>query len=81
MSKNIIFCADGAWRASGMDEQVDGETVVSNVYQLFVDMKGLEDKQSLLLANEQEKTWVGRSGEIAQVAKYIYGTGDPHNRF
>lgn len=79
MSKNIIFCADGAWLPPGMVEQVEGETLVSNVYQLFVDMKGLVDKQSLLLANEQEKTWVDGSGEIAQVAKYIHGAGDPHN--
>lgn len=79
MSKNIIFCADGAWLPPGMDEQVEGETLVSNVYQLFVDMKGLVDKQSLLLANEQEKSWVDGSGEVAQVAKYIHGKGDAHN--
>ncbi|MCT4702972.1 DUF2235 domain-containing protein [Enterobacteriaceae bacterium H20N1] len=81
MSKNIIFCADGAWTNPGFDEQTGESAVVSNVYQLFVDMKGLVDKQSLLLANEQEKSWVDGSGDVAQVAKYIYGVGDPHNSF
>lgn len=81
MSKNIIFCADGAWAAPGFVGQVEETAAVSNVYQLFIDMKGLVDKQSLLLANEQEKNWVDGSGNVAQVAKYIYGVGDPHNSF
>ena len=46
---------------------------------MFVDLKGNVDKQSLLLANEQEKILTNSSGEIVQVAKYIYGMGDPHN--
>jgi len=69
------------WAAPGFEEQVEETATVSNVYQLFIDMKGLVDKQSLLLANEQEKTWVDGHGEVAQVAKYIYGVGDPHNGF
>jgi hypothetical protein len=81
MSKNIIFCADGDWSPPGIDEPAELATVVSNVYQLFVDMKGLVDKESLLLANEQEKTWTDGGGEVAQVAKYIHGVGDPHNGF
>ncbi|RKQ40242.1 DUF2235 domain-containing protein [Enterobacter sp. R1(2018)] len=79
MSKNIIFCADGAWPNPGFDARAHEAAVVSNVYQLFVDMKGLVDKRSLLLANEQEKTWTDGRGEVAQVAKYIHGAGDPHN--
>lgn len=81
MSKNIIFCADGSWAAPGFEEQLEETAVVSNVYQLFIDMKGVVDKQSLLLANEQEKSWIDSRGEVAQVAKYIYGMGDPHNSF
>lgn len=79
MGKNIIFCADGTWNPPGAEELHSDESAASNVYQLFVDMKGTLDKQSLLLANEQEKSWVGGSGTTAQVAKYIYGAGDPHN--
>lgn len=81
MSKNIIFCADGAWANPGFEEQADEAALVSNVYQLFVEMKGLVDKESLLLANEQEKTWLDGSGAVAQVAKYVHGVGDPHNSF
>lgn len=79
MSKNIIFCADGTWTAPGVENQADDEAAASNVYQLFVDLKGTVDKQSLLLANEQEKILTNSSGGIVQVAKYIYGRGDPHN--
>jgi uncharacterized protein (DUF2235 family) len=79
MSKNIIFCADGTWRAPGVEDQADDETSASNVYQLFVDLKGSVDPQSLLLANEQEKILTDSSGNVVQVAKYIYGMGDPHN--
>ncbi|GDX07298.1 DUF2235 domain-containing protein [Buttiauxella sp. A111] len=79
MSKNIIFCADGTWTAPGFESKPDDETVASNVYQLFIDFKGIVDQQSLLLANEQEKTLTDSSGNVVQVAKYIYGMGDPHN--
>jgi uncharacterized protein (DUF2235 family) len=79
MSKNIIFCADGTWTAPGIEQQADDETTASNVYQLFVDLKGVVDQQSLLLANEQEKILTDSSGTVVQVAKYIHGMGDPHN--
>ncbi|MGB7803838.1 phospholipase effector Tle1 domain-containing protein [Buttiauxella sp.] len=79
MGKNIIFCADGTWTAPGVEAKLDDETVASNVYQLFIDLKGIVDQQSLLLANEQEKTLTDNSGNVVQVAKYIYGMGDPHN--
>lgn len=79
MSKNIIFCADGTWTAPGVEQKADDETTASNVYQLFVDLKGQVDQQSLLLANEQEKTLTDSSGAVVQVAKYIHGMGDPHN--
>jgi uncharacterized protein (DUF2235 family) len=79
MSKNIIFCADGTWTAPGVEPKIDDETVASNVYQLFIDLKGVVDQQSLLLANEQEKVLTDNSGNVVQVAKYIYGMGDPHN--
>ncbi|HKM97581.1 MAG TPA: DUF2235 domain-containing protein [Buttiauxella sp.] len=79
MSKNIIFCADGTWTAPGVEPKPDDETIASNVYQLFIDLKGAVDQQSLLLANEQEKTLTDNSGYVVQVAKYIYGMGDPHN--
>lgn len=81
MSKNIIFCADGGWSPPGIEESADNAAIVSNVYQLFVDVKGLVDKESLLLANEQEKSWFDGSGEVTQVAKYIHGVGDPNNTF
>ncbi|MEW7313266.1 DUF2235 domain-containing protein [Buttiauxella gaviniae] len=79
MSKNIIFCADGTWSAPGVVQNADDEAVASNVYQLFIDLKGNVDQQSLLLANEQEKVFTDSSGKVVQVAKYIHGMGDPHN--
>ncbi|MGK7284816.1 hypothetical protein ACSPAB_01280 [Buttiauxella agrestis] len=77
--QKYYFCADGTWSAPGVEEQADDEAAASNVYQLFVDLKGAVDQQSLLLANEQEKTLTDNSGNVLQVAKYIHGMGNPHN--
>lgn len=80
MSKNIVFCADGVWGGPGYDIQ-HSPVRAGNVYQLFMALRGEVDQNSLLLANEQEKTWRGTDGEVLQVAKYIHGVGDPNNAF
>lgn len=80
MSKNIVFCADGVWGGPDLDIQ-HSPVRAGNVYQLFVAMRGDVDQHSLLLANEQEKTWRDTDGEVLQVAKYIHGVGDPNNPF
>ena len=55
MSKNIVFCADGVWGGPGHDIQ-HSPVRAGNVYQLFMALRGEVDQNSLLLANEQEKT-------------------------
>ncbi|WP_165460745.1 DUF2235 domain-containing protein [Atlantibacter sp.] len=80
MSKNIVFCADGLWGGPDDDRQY-GPVRAGNVYQLFVALRGDVDQHSLLLANEQEKTWRSADGDVLQVAKYIHGMGDPNNSF
>lgn len=80
MSKNIVFCADGVW--GGPDQDIQHSPVrAGNVYQVFVALRGEVDQHSLLLANEQEKTWRDTDGQVLQVAKYIHGVGDPNNPF
>ncbi|TSJ55489.1 DUF2235 domain-containing protein [Atlantibacter subterranea] len=80
MSKDIVFCADGVWGGPDLDVQ-HSPVRAGNVYQLFVALRGEVDQHSLLLANEQEKTWRDPDGEVLQVAKYIHGVGDPNNPF
>ncbi|MBN3763864.1 DUF2235 domain-containing protein [Burkholderia sp. Ac-20365] len=70
MSKTIIFCSDGTWNGPGGDK--DDTSPPSNVWKLFLHLKGELDHDSLLQASEQEKTLAGEGG---QVAKYIHGVG------
>ncbi|CAM3927925.1 DUF2235 domain-containing protein [Rahnella victoriana] len=79
MSKNIIFCADGTWNGPMQDDNNDGLTDITNVYKLFLDIRGELDTVSLKLKDEQEKTTRDATGVITQVAKYIHGVGDSEN--
>lgn len=48
MTKNIIFCADGTWNYPGQDENNDGLPDQTNVYKLFLALKGRSDNGTLM---------------------------------
>lgn len=79
MTKNIIFCADGTWNCPGQDENNDGLPDQTNVYKLFLALKGHFDHGSLMDEGEQEKVYFDEEKQIKQVAKYIHGVGDSKN--
>lgn len=79
MTKNIIFCADGTWNYPGQDENNDGRPDQTNVYKLFLALKGRFDNDTLMDAGEQEKIYFDEKNKIKQVAKYIHGVGDSKN--
>ena len=77
MPKNIIFCADGTWNGPGAtDDDLSGQ--VTNVYKMFINLDGVDDPDSALLANEQERRLVV-DGTTLQCAKYLHGVGDSGN--
>ncbi|MBI1751599.1 MAG: DUF2235 domain-containing protein [Acidobacteria bacterium] len=78
MSKHIVFCADGTWNNPNEDENHDQTADPTNVYKLFVGLDGSLNPESLLLADEQEKT-LTEGGAAVQVAKYLHGVGDSRN--
>lgn len=78
MAKNIIFCADGTWNNPNEDENADHCADPTNVYKLFTWLEGALSLDSLLNADEQEKT-LADSGATQQVSKYIHGVGDSRN--
>jgi uncharacterized protein (DUF2235 family) len=77
MPKNIIFCADGTWNGPGATED-DLSGQVTNVYKMFINLDGVDDPDSALLANEQERRLVV-DGTTLQCAKYLHGVGDSGN--
>lgn len=80
MAKNIVFCADGTWNHPSQGDNSDQSGATTNVFKLFVCLDGVlsTDPDSLLSANEQEKT-LTKDGTTPQVAKYIHGVGDSRN--
>ncbi len=79
MAKTLVFCADGTWNDPGQDENHDRSADPTNVYKLFTGLAGELDPNTLLLADEQEKV-LKEGGATLQVAKYLHGVGDSHNR-
>ena len=79
MAKNIIFCADGTWNNPNEDENADHCADPTNVYKLFTWLGGTLSLDSLLNADEQEKT-LAEGTTIQQLSKYIHGVGDSRNR-
>lgn len=78
MAKNIIFCADGTWNNPNEDENADHCADPTNVYKLFTWLGGALSLDSLLNADEQEKT-LAEGTTIQQFSKYIHGVGDSRN--
>jgi uncharacterized protein (DUF2235 family) len=76
--KNIVFCADGTWNGTSVDEDHDGVPDITNVLKLFHLLQGETTLESRRLQDEVEK--VLRQGEsVTQVAKYLHGVGDSSN--
>ena len=78
MSKTLVFCADGTWNSPNEDENKDRTPDPTNVYKLFTGLAGELSPESILLADEQEKSFA-EGGETLQVAKYLHGVGDSRN--
>jgi uncharacterized protein (DUF2235 family) len=78
MAKQIIYCADGTWNNPSQDENEDQSADPTNVYKLFVCLRGECTVESLRAADEQEKFLV-QNGVSLQAAKYIHGVGDSRN--
>jgi uncharacterized protein (DUF2235 family) len=78
MSKHIVYCADGTWNHPNQDKNHDHSVDPTNVYKLFMCLKGELSTESLLAADEQEKHWEV-DGVARQAAKYIHGVGDSRN--
>lgn len=79
MSKNIVFCADGTWNGPGEPDSDDADDDYSNVYKLFLKLKGDDEPGTTRLANEQEKKLLAADGSVTQIAKYLHGVGDSRN--
>lgn len=76
--KNIVFCADGTWNGTGVDEDGDGEADITNVLKLFHLLEGDTTLTSRRLQDEVEKV-LSQNGGVTQVAKYLHGVGDSSN--
>ena len=76
--KNIVFCADGTWNGTDVDEDHDGVPDSTNVLKLFHILQGDTTLESRRLKDEAEKTF-SQGDRLIQVAKYLHGVGDSSN--
>jgi uncharacterized protein (DUF2235 family) len=76
--KNIIFCADGTWNGTDVDEDHDGVPDSTNVLKLFHLLQGDTTLESRRLKDEAEKT-LNAGAQLVQIAKYLHGVGDSSN--
>ena len=76
--KTIVFCADGTWNGPGKDDEAAAPATPTNVYRLYVNLRGEDDQSPPLQANEQERR-DGPADAPTQVAKYLHGVGDSSN--
>lgn len=76
--KNIVFCADGTWNGTSVDEDHDGVPDITNVLKLFHLLDGDTTLESRRLQDEGEKI-LTQDGVVTQVAKYMHGVGDSSN--
>ena len=77
--KNIIFCADDTWNGPGRDDDGGAEAGRTNVFRLFIGLRGADDPLSLMLGGEQERSAHGADGRLIQIANYLHGAGDARN--
>lgn len=77
--KTIIFCADGTWNGPTDDDDKDGVPDVTNVFKLFLALRGDDTLHDWNKQNEQERELIDAEGTVNQVAKYLHGVGDSEN--
>jgi uncharacterized protein (DUF2235 family) len=78
MGKNIVFCADGTWNGPGNPDDSGQSSGTTNVLKLFLSLKGTDTPDTIMLGDEQERTYSDATG-LRQVAKYLHGVGDSRN--
>ncbi|HTV85026.1 MAG TPA: DUF2235 domain-containing protein [Dyella sp.] len=78
MAKTIVFCADGTWNGPGQPDDTGQSSGTTNVLKLFLSLKGTDTPDTVMLGDEQEKTFTDDTG-LRQVAKYLHGVGDSRN--
>lgn len=78
MAKIIVFCADGTWNGPGQPDDTGQSSGTTNVLKLFLSLMGTDTPDTVMLGDEQEKTYGDASG-LRQVAKYLHGVGDSRN--
>ena len=76
--KRIVFCADGTWNGTNVDEDDDGTPEITNLLKTYNLLQGDTTIESRRLQDEAEKMLV-EDGRPLQVAKYIHGVGDSRN--
>jgi uncharacterized protein (DUF2235 family) len=79
MSKVIVFCADGTWNGPGQPDDDNTTDPPTNVFKLFLNLAGLDQKGTMLLAKEQERVLKDADGNVLQWSKYLHGVGDSNN--
>jgi uncharacterized protein (DUF2235 family) len=78
MPKTIVFCADGTWNGPGNPDDTAQSATTTNVLKLFLSLTGTDTPDTVMLGDEQEKTFSDSTG-LRQVAKYLHGVGDSRN--
>ena len=79
MSKVILFCADGTWNGPGEPDDDNTASPPTNVFKLFLNVAGVDQPGTILLAKEQERTVLRADGTVEQTTKYLHGVGDSSN--
>jgi uncharacterized protein (DUF2235 family) len=79
MSKVILFCADGTWNGPGEPDDDNTTSPPTNVFKLFLNVAGVDQPGTLLLAKEQERSLLRADGTVRQTTKYLHGVGDSSN--
>ncbi len=79
MGKVIVYCADGTWNGSGVDERFEKDKPgLSNVFHLFDFLDGqlhVPTSEGVSL-KVQTKELRATDGTVAQIAMYCHGVGE-----
>jgi uncharacterized protein (DUF2235 family) len=79
MSKVILFCADGTWNGPGEPDNDNAAAPPTNVFKLFLNVSGVDQPGTMMLAKEQERVLTRADGTVLQTTKYLHGVGDSNN--
>jgi hypothetical protein len=79
MGKAIVFCADGTWNGPGEPDADNTSSPPTNVFKLFLNIAGIDEPGTMMLAKEQERVLRAPDGTVLQWTKYLHGVGDASN--